>query len=109
MGSDLSIKFSLTICIFITFLAFEEMNFYNYLERNIDEKKLNKIRNVSVIITFISSLYSIWTLNYVFIYVFELLMLKTLIILLTKKEWKRAIYFSVRNAIYVLILYSIYC
>lgn len=65
--------------------------------------------SISVIITFISSLYSIWTLNYIFIYIFELIMLKTLIIiLLIKKELKRAIYFSVRNAIYVLILYEIH-
>ncbi|HAT4093236.1 TPA: heme lyase [Clostridium perfringens] len=102
------LRLILMICICITFLAFEEMNFYDYLSRNIDEKKFNKIMSISVIITFISSLYSIWTLNYIFIYIFELIMLKTLIILLIKKELKRAIYFSVRNAIYVLILYEIY-
>ncbi|STB42122.1 heme lyase [Clostridium perfringens] len=102
------LRLILMICICITFLAFEEMNFYDYLSRNIDGKKFNKIISISVILTFISSLYSIWNLNYIFIYVFELIMLKTLIILLIKKEWKRAIYFSIRNAIYVFVLYEIY-
>lgn len=102
------LRLTFMICICITFLAFEEMNFYDYLERNINEKKFNKILNISVIITFIFSLYSIWTLSYIFIYVFELLMLKILVILLIKKEWKKAIYFSIRNAIYVFILYEIY-
>lgn len=102
------LRLTFMICIYITFLAFEEMNFYDYLERNINEKKFNKILNISVIITFIFSLYSILTLSYIFIYVFELLMLKILVILLIKKEWKKAIYFSIRNAIYVFILYEIY-
>ena len=100
------LRLILMICICITFLAFEEMNFYDYLSRNIDGKKFNKIMSISVIITFISSLYSIWTLNYIFSYVFEVIMLK--IILLIRKEWKRAIYFSIRNAIYVFVLYEIY-
>ncbi|EDT69965.1 hypothetical protein CJD_A0049 [Clostridium perfringens D str. JGS1721] len=31
-----------------------------------------------------------------------------MVIFLIKKEWKRAIYFSIRNAIYMFILYETY-
>ena len=47
------------ICICVTFLAFEEINFYDYLSRNIDEKNCNKLLSLSVIVSFISSVFSI--------------------------------------------------
>ena len=102
---------NLIISILNLLFIFEGTILYNYLKNNIDEKKFNIIIKTSFSIAICSAIYSYWTGSYIFIYVFWLLMLNSLIILLIKKEWKRAIYFSIRNAIYILyifILYEIY-
>ena len=99
---------SLIISILNLLFIFEGTILYNYLKNNIDEKKFNIIIKTSFSIAICSAIYSYWTGSYVFIYVFWLIMLNSLIILLIKKEWKRAIYFSIRNAIYIFILYEIY-
>ncbi len=102
---------NLIISILYLLFIFEGTILYNYLKNNIDEKKFNIIIKTSFSIAICSAIYSYWTGSYIFIYVFWLLMLNSLIILLIKKEWKRAIYFSIRNAIYILyifILYEIY-
>lgn len=99
---------NLIISILNLLFIFEGTILYNYLKNNIDEKNFNIIIKSSFSIAIFSSIYSYWTGSYIFIYVFWLLMLNSLTILLIKKEWKRAIYFSIRNAIYMFILYEIY-
>ena len=99
---------NLIISILNLLFIFEGTILCNYLKNNIDEKNFNIIIKSSFSIAICSSIYSYWTGSYIFIYVFWLLMLISLIILLIKKEWKRAIYFSIRNTIYVFILYEIY-
>ncbi|ELC8454577.1 heme lyase [Clostridium perfringens] len=99
---------NLIISILNLLFIFEGTILYNYLKNNIDEKKFNIIIKSSFSIAICSSIYSYWTGSHIFIYVFGLVMLNSLIILLIKKEWKRAAYFSIRNAIYVFILYEIY-
>ena len=102
---------NLIISILNLLFIFEGTILCNYLKNNIDEKKSNIIIKSSFSIAICSAIYSYWTGSYIFIYVFWLLMLNSLIIFLIKKEWKRALYFSIRNAIYILyifILYEIY-
>ncbi|EDT72352.1 hypothetical protein CJD_1857 [Clostridium perfringens D str. JGS1721] len=99
---------NLIISILNLLFIFEGTILCIYLKNNIDEKKFNIIIKTSFSISICSSIYSYWTGSHIFIYVFWLLMLNSLIILLIKKEWKRALYFSIRNAIYMFILYEIY-
>ena len=99
---------NLIISILNLLFIFEGTILCIYLKNNIDEKNFNIIIKSSFSIAICSAIYSYWTGSYIFIYVFWLLMLNSLIILLIKKEWKRAIYFSIRNAIYMFILYETY-
>ncbi|WP_206530475.1 hypothetical protein, partial [Clostridium perfringens] len=87
----------------------EELIFNYHLKREIGEEESEEnIYVLPILTSAFFSLYSIFTLSYIGIYVTGLVMLKTLIILVIKKEWLRLIYFIIRNEIYVLILYGLY-
>ncbi|MDM0719022.1 hypothetical protein QTH81_12105 [Clostridium perfringens] len=105
MEFDAVMKFVLINCFYMIFLAIEELIFIYHLSKESDEKD-NYISPILINVFF--SIYSIFTLSYIGIYVAGLAMLKTLIILVRKKEWKRIIYFSIRSIFYVSFLYYIY-
>ncbi|MBO3322837.1 hypothetical protein JJB67_09625 [Clostridium perfringens] len=105
MEFDVIAKLMLIDSLYIWFLAFEEIKYYCYLEKDGEGKKYNII---PFIIASVFSFYGVNTLSYIGVFVAGLVMLKTLIILVIKKEWLRLIYFIIRNEIYVLILYGLY-
>ncbi len=105
MEFDAVMKLVLINCFYMIFLVIEELILNYHLSRECDGK--GNYISPFLISTFFS-LYSIFTLSYIGIYVAGLAMLKTLIILVRKKEWKRIIYFSIRSVFYVSFLYYIY-
>ncbi|EDT16561.1 hypothetical protein [Clostridium perfringens] len=109
MEFNAGLKLILITCIYMIFLSVEELIFNYHLKREIGEEESEEnIYVLPILTSAFFSLYSIFTLSYIGIYVTGLVMLKTLIILVIKKEWLRLIYFIIRNEIYVLILYGLY-
>ncbi|XZJ61756.1 hypothetical protein ACSXEL_16030 (plasmid) [Clostridium perfringens] len=109
MEFNAGVKLILITCIYMIFLAVEELIFNYHLKREIGEEESEEnVYALPILTSAFFSLYSIFTLSYIGIYVTGLVMLKTLIILVIKKEWLRLIYFSIRSVFYVSFLYYIY-
>ncbi|ASY50815.1 NADH dehydrogenase [Clostridium perfringens] len=109
MEFNAGVKLILITCIYMIFLSVEELIFNYHLKREIGEEESEEnIYVLPILTSAFFSLYSIFTLSYIGIYVISLLMLKTLIVLLIKKKWKRLIHFSIRSVFYVFFLYYIY-
>ncbi len=109
MEFNAGVKLILITCIYMIFLSVEELIFNYHLKREIGEEESEEnIYVLPILTSAFFSLYSIFTLSYIGIYVISLLMLKTLIVLLIKKKWKRLIHFSIRSVFYVSFLYYIY-
>ncbi|MGU8438990.1 hypothetical protein ACV3OB_16775 [Clostridium perfringens] len=109
MEFDAGVKLILITCIYMIFLAVEELIFNYHLKREIGEEESEEnVYALPILTSAFFSLYSIFTLSYIGIYVVSLVMLKTLIVLLIKKKWKRLIHFSIRSVFYVSFLYYIY-
>ena len=105
MEFDAGVKLILITCIYMIFLAVEELIFNYHLKREIGEEESEEnVYALPILTSAFFSLYSIFTLSYIGIYVTGLVMLKTLIILVIKKEWLRLIYFSIRSVFYVSFL-----
>ncbi|EDT23848.1 hypothetical protein [Clostridium perfringens] len=109
MEFNAGVKLILITCIYMIFLAVEELIFNYHLKREIGEEESEEnVYALPILTSAFFSLYSIFTLSYIGIYVVSLVMLKTLIVLLIKKKWKRLIHFSIRSVFYVSFLYYIY-
>ena len=109
MEFDAVMKFVLINCFYMIFLAIEESIFMYHLKRELGEEESEEnVYALPILISTVFLIYSIFTLSYIGIYVAGLAMLKTLIILIRKKEWKKIIYFSIRSVFYVSFLYYIY-